>query len=145
MIFFVKLFQEAVHSKEGFTVSYTRHVYNNTILELQNLYFETCLHGYNFETNGFVNFAVSEWATPGTCILQPFTNSAASGYLGNTVTVSCSGSRLTTFMVKHPNIAGHLIFIELVPFVLAFKVRGLCLQNKKVIFYVDNISILQWI
>lgn len=30
-------------------------------------------------------------------------------------------------------------------FCLAFKVRGLCLQNKKVIFYVDNISILQWI
>lgn len=56
--------------------------------------------------NGVVYFPDSEWATPDS--LQLYTDSAGSGHLG-------CGSFFqgqwvhVTFMVKHPNIAGHNI------------------------------------
>lgn len=47
--FLVKLFQEIVHLIDGwFTTPCLGHAYPITMLEKQNLYSKTCLHGSNF-------------------------------------------------------------------------------------------------
>ncbi|XP_062578413.1 uncharacterized protein LOC134240321 isoform X1 [Saccostrea cucullata] len=91
--------------------------------------------------NGVSYFPESEWTNSN--VLEFFTDSAGANKLGCGAYFKGSW----TFLAwpgewKDQDIMRDITFLELVPVVLSIEIWGSCLQNKKVLFHIDNIGLV---